>query len=74
VLATADMMVLALRVLPGEICKWLTAEHNLSEKGKGRSGTPVPARGHLGAGQGRRPAAVLAACGERVADEILERR
>lgn len=73
-LATADMMVLALRVLPGEICKWLNAEHNLPEKGKDRSGTPGSARGHLGLGQGRGPEGDLAACGERVAGETLERR
>jgi hypothetical protein len=74
VMATADLLVLVLRVLPREICKWLNAEHNLSEKGGGRSGTPGSARGHLGFGEGREPAGTLAVCGETVCDEILERR
>jgi hypothetical protein len=74
VMATADLLVLVLRVLPGEICKWLNAEHNRPEKGRERSGTPGSTRGHLGSGQVRGPAGVLAACGERVAGEMLERR
>jgi hypothetical protein len=66
-------MFLALRVLPGEICKRLNAECNLPERGKEQSGARSVAHGHLGYQQGR-GAAALAACGERVAAEIPERR
>jgi hypothetical protein len=44
VMATADLLVLVLRVLPGEIREWLNAEHNLREAGKWRSGTPGQGR------------------------------
>jgi hypothetical protein len=44
VLATADVMVLALQVLPGEICKRLNAECNLPERGKEQSGAQPGAR------------------------------
>ena len=30
----ADLLVLVLRVLPGEICEWLSGEHNGPGNGK----------------------------------------
>jgi hypothetical protein len=74
VLATADLVVLVLRVLPEEIREWLDAEHNYSGKEKKESGTSGSARENLRSGQGRGPAGALAACGGRVRDEILKRR
>ena len=39
-LAVADLLVLVLRVLPGEIREWLNAERNL--RGKRKEGAPTP--------------------------------
>jgi hypothetical protein len=43
VMATADLLVLVLRVLPEEIRKWLNAEGNLPGNDKERVGTPESA-------------------------------
>jgi len=48
--AAADLLVLVLRVLPGEIREWLNAERNLPGKGKEGSGTSDSAREDRGSG------------------------
>jgi hypothetical protein len=77
VMATADLLVLVLRVLPGEIRKWLNVERNLPEKRKEGSGTSGSVPENMGSGQARWPAGnacSVAACWKRLRDEILERR
>ena len=49
-LATADLVVLVLRVLPGKIREWLNAERNLPGKRKDEAGTSDSAREHWGSG------------------------
>jgi hypothetical protein len=76
-MATADLLVLVLRVLPEEIRKWLNAERNLPGKRKEGVGTSGSAREDLGSGQARwleGNACSFAACGKRVRDEMPERR
>jgi hypothetical protein len=77
VLATADLVVLALRVLPEEIRESLNAERNLPGKRKEGVGTSDSAREDLGSGQARWPAGnacSFATCGKSEDGEILERR
>jgi len=50
VLAAADLLVLVLRVLPGEIREWLNAERNLCGKRKEGMSTPDSARENRGSG------------------------
>jgi hypothetical protein len=76
-LATADLVVLVLRVLPEEIREWLNAERNLPGKRKEGVGTSDSARGNLGSGQARWPArnaCSFATSGKSKDDEIPERR
>ena len=49
-LATADLVVLVLRVLPEEIRKWLNAERNLPGKRKEGVGMSDSAREDRGSG------------------------
>lgn len=73
----ADLLVLALQVLLGEIREWLNSEHNQSRRRKEGSGTSDSARDDRGSGQARCPAGSacsFAACGKSKDDENLERR
>jgi len=75
--AAADLLVLVLRVLPGEIREWLNAERNLPGKGKEGSGTSDSACEDRGSGYAGSPAGkarFFCACEQRRRDEILERR
>jgi len=54
-LTTADLLVLVLRVLPGEIRESLTARQDLPEKGEERSGTPRSVGGYLRSEGGKGP-------------------
>jgi hypothetical protein len=67
VLATANLLVLSLWVLPGEIRKRLNAERNLPEKKKEGDGESDSARADRGSGQASWPAGStrIAACGKR---------
>ena len=49
-MTVADLLVLALRVLPGEIREWLNAERNLPEKKKEGDGSSDSARENRGSG------------------------
>jgi hypothetical protein len=48
--AAAELLVLVLRVLPGEIREWLNAERNLPGKRKAEADTSDSARENRGAG------------------------
>ena len=48
--AAADLLVLALRVLPGELREWLNAERKLSGKRKEGASTPGSAHENREAG------------------------
>ena len=48
--AAADLLVLVLRVLPGEIREWLNAERNLPGKRKAVADTSDSARENRGSG------------------------
>jgi hypothetical protein len=77
VLATADLLILVLRVLPEEIRKRLNAERNLPGKRKEGAGTSDSACENPGSGQSRSPgenARFFMACEQRARDEIPERR
>lgn len=52
-LATADLVILVLLVLPEEIRKWLNAEGNLPGKRKEGAGTSDSAREGRGSGKAR---------------------
>ena len=54
-MAKADLQVLVLRVLPGEIREWLNAERNLPGRRKEGSGTSGSPRENLGSGQTKSP-------------------
>ena len=49
-MTVAELLVLALRVLPGEIRGWLKAERNLSEEKKEGASTPESVRPERGSG------------------------
>jgi hypothetical protein len=55
-MATADLLVLVLWVLPGKIREWLNAERNLLGKRKEGAGTSDSARENRESGQARWPA------------------
>ena len=46
----AELLVLVLRVLPGEIREWLKEERNLSEEKREGASTPESARPERGSG------------------------
>ena len=75
-LATADLVVLVLRVLPGKIREWLNAERNLPGKRKdGRARlTRRASIGDLDKHGGRRETLALSRPAKTVRDEMLERR
>jgi hypothetical protein len=54
-MATANLLVLVLRVLPEEIRKWLNAERDLPGKRKERPDTSGSACENPGSGQTRSP-------------------
>jgi hypothetical protein len=76
-MATADLLVLALRVLPGKLREWLNAERDLPVKRKERPDTSGSACENRESGKARWPAGnacSVTARGKRARDEILERR
>jgi hypothetical protein len=77
VMTTADLLVLVLRVLPGEIRAWLKAKHTLPEKKQEWSGTAKSAGEGSGVGRFESRRAHVSfprLTAERVCEENQERR